>query len=119
MRAIRGHPEGALATEESDSKQPRPCKSLCEGRKPDSSSRETPFRMTSSVSQGSMLSEIPDDEFAAALDACAAEVLWEAGVTGPPVDALAVADGLQLVVGRDDCRWHCRAARAGTVGSRP
>ena len=27
-----------------------------------------------------MLSEIPDDEFAAALDACAAEVLWEAGV---------------------------------------
>ena len=33
-----------------------------------------------------MLSEIPDDEFAAALDACAAEVLWEAGVLEPPVD---------------------------------
>jgi Zn-dependent peptidase ImmA (M78 family) len=48
-----------------------------------------------------MLSEIPDDEFAAALDACAAEVLWEAGVNGPPVDALAVAEGLQLVVTRD------------------
>ena len=28
----------------------------------------------------SMLSEIPEDEFAAAIDACAAEVLWEAGV---------------------------------------
>lgn len=48
-----------------------------------------------------MLSEIPDDEFAAALDACAAEVLWEAGIDGPPVDALAVAEGLRLVVTRD------------------
>jgi IrrE N-terminal-like domain len=48
-----------------------------------------------------VLSEIPDDEFAAALDACAAEVLWEAGIVEPPVDALAVADGLGLVVARD------------------
>jgi hypothetical protein len=48
-----------------------------------------------------MLSEIPDDEFSAALDACAAEVLWEAGVTAPPVDALAVADGLGLLVTRN------------------
>jgi Zn-dependent peptidase ImmA (M78 family) len=48
-----------------------------------------------------MLSEIPNDEFAAALDACAAEVLWEAGVNEPPVDALSVAEGLQLVVTRD------------------
>jgi hypothetical protein len=53
-----------------------------------------------------MLSEIPDDEFAAALDACAAEVLWEAGVDGPPVDALAVAEGLQLVVTRDYSMSH-------------
>jgi Zn-dependent peptidase ImmA (M78 family) len=48
-----------------------------------------------------MLSEIPEDEFAAALDACAAEVLWEAGVTEPPVDALAVAEQLGIVVARD------------------
>jgi IrrE N-terminal-like domain len=48
-----------------------------------------------------MLSEIPDDEFAAALDACAAEVLWEAGVTEPPIDTLAVAQGLRLVVAHD------------------
>jgi IrrE N-terminal-like domain len=48
-----------------------------------------------------MLSEVPEDEFIAALDACAAEVLWEAGVLEPPVDALAVADGLGLVVARD------------------
>src|SRR6478752_435267 len=53
-----------------------------------------------------MLSEIPDDEFAAALDACVAEVLWEAGVQGPPVDALAVAEGLQLVVTRDHAMPH-------------
>jgi hypothetical protein len=53
-----------------------------------------------------MLSEIPDDEFAAALDACAAEMLWEAGVDGPPVDAVAVAEGLQLVVTRDFAMPH-------------
>ncbi len=53
-----------------------------------------------------MLSEIPDDEFAAALDACAAEVLWEAGVSGPPVDALDVAEALQLVVTRDYSMPH-------------
>ena len=28
-------------------------------------------------------------------------MLWEAGVSEPPVDALAVAEGLQLVVARD------------------
>src|SRR5688572_29475525 len=48
-----------------------------------------------------MLSEIPQDEFGAALDACAAEVLWEAGITEPPVDMLDLADGLGLVVTRD------------------
>lgn len=48
-----------------------------------------------------MLSEIPDDEFAAALDATATEALWQANVDGPPIDALNVADGLQLVVARD------------------
>jgi Zn-dependent peptidase ImmA (M78 family) len=69
-----------------------------------------------------MLSEIPDDEFAAALDACAAEVIWEAGVYEPPIDALAVADGLGLVVARD-FTMSCRArfvnltASEGTRGS--
>jgi hypothetical protein len=48
-----------------------------------------------------MLGEIPDVEFAAAIDGCAAEVLWEAGLREPPVDAFAVADGLGLVVARD------------------
>lgn len=45
-----------------------------------------------------MLSEIPADQFAAALDACAADVLWEAGITEPPVDATLVAERIGLVV---------------------
>ncbi|MEX2187532.1 MAG: hypothetical protein WD875_12090 [Pirellulales bacterium] len=49
-----------------------------------------------------MLSEIPADEFAAALDACAAEVLWEAGIAAPPVDAAVVAERIGLVVARND-----------------
>jgi hypothetical protein len=49
-----------------------------------------------------MLSEIPDEELAAAVDVCASEVLWEAGVTEPPVDAFAVAGGLGMVVARDE-----------------
>lgn len=48
-----------------------------------------------------MFSEISGEEFAAAIDACAAELLWEAGVVEPPIDALDVAEGLQLVVTRD------------------
>jgi hypothetical protein len=53
-----------------------------------------------------MLSEIPDVEFAAAIDACAAEALWEAGVTEPPVDTLRVAKGLGLEVARSDAISH-------------
>jgi hypothetical protein len=53
-----------------------------------------------------MLSEIPDEEFAAAIDACAADVLWEAGVTEPPVDTLHVAHWLDLVVTRDVSTPH-------------
>jgi hypothetical protein len=68
-----------------------------------------------------MLSEIPAEEFAAALDACAAEVLWEAGVIEPPVDALAVADGLGLIVARDHgmpCRGrYVRLAEYNSGGS--
>jgi len=65
-----------------------------------------------------MLSELPDDEIAAALDACAAEVLWEAGVTGPPIDALSIADGLGIVVARDYAMpWRGRFARLAKHGS--
>jgi Zn-dependent peptidase ImmA (M78 family) len=54
-----------------------------------------------------MLPEIPPEEFAAALDACAMGVLWEAGVESPPVDALVVAQRLGLIVAHDD-RTACR-----------
>lgn len=53
-----------------------------------------------------MLSEIPDDELSGALDATAAETLWEAGISGPPVDALDVAEALGLVVARDFALPH-------------
>jgi IrrE N-terminal-like domain len=56
-----------------------------------------------------MFSDIPEVEFSAAIDVCSAEVLWEAGVMGPPVDALAVAEVLGLVVARNPaapCRGH-------------
>ena len=69
-----------------------------------------------------MLSEIPADQFAAALDACAADVLWEAGVTEPPVDATVVAERIGLVVAHNDA-MACRGRlvqladpRGGTVG---
>jgi Zn-dependent peptidase ImmA (M78 family) len=53
-----------------------------------------------------MLPEIPSEEFAAALDACAGEVLWEAGVEQPPVDAAAVAERIGLVVACDETTSH-------------
>lgn len=49
-----------------------------------------------------MLSEIAADEFASALDACAAAVLWEAGIESPPVDAAVVAARIGLEVARND-----------------
>jgi hypothetical protein len=53
-----------------------------------------------------MLLEIPDDEFAAAIDASSAELLWEAGVSGPPVDTLALAASLGIVVTHNDALPH-------------
>lgn len=71
-----------------------------------------------------MLCEFADMELAAAIDAIATEVLWEAGVDGPPVDALAVADELGIAVARDDhmpqrARYvrHSCTAKAGGSGT--
>jgi len=58
-----------------------------------------------------MLSEIPVDQFAAALDACAADVLWEASVAEPPIDATLVAERIGLVVAHN----HALAARGRLV----
>jgi len=48
-----------------------------------------------------MLAEIPAQQFAMMLDDCAREVLSEAGVVQPPVDALEVAGRLGMVVARN------------------
>lgn len=45
-----------------------------------------------------MFADIPAEELAAALDACAAEVLREAEVAKPPVDAVLVAERLGLLI---------------------
>jgi Zn-dependent peptidase ImmA (M78 family) len=49
-----------------------------------------------------MLAEIPAEEFALALDECADGLLWEAGVSGPPVDAFHLAGQLGMLVARDN-----------------
>ncbi len=48
-----------------------------------------------------MLPDVPPEELASALDACATAVLWEAEISSPPVDALLVADRIGLVVAAD------------------
>jgi len=49
-----------------------------------------------------MLAELVPEELAAGLDAVASDVLAEAGVEGPPVDALEVAAALGIAVALDD-----------------
>ncbi len=49
-----------------------------------------------------MLPEIPQEEFAATLDAVATETLAKAGIGEPPIDAVAIAKCLGLAVAWDD-----------------
>ena len=49
-----------------------------------------------------MLSELTREELAAGLDRVAEEVLAEAGIEGPPVDALAIARTLGIAIAWDD-----------------
>ena len=51
-----------------------------------------------------MLPELTHEELAAGLDCVALEVLAEAGVEAPPVDAFAVAKRLGIAVALDDCQ---------------
>ncbi|QDV73392.1 ImmA/IrrE family metallo-endopeptidase [Botrimarina mediterranea] len=48
-----------------------------------------------------MLTEIPTEELHATLDRCALDLLWEASVDRPPVDAFVIAENLGLVVAQD------------------
>ena len=65
-----------------------------------------------------MLPEFTREELAAGLDAVAAEILAQAGVDGPPVDAFAVAGRLGLTVALDD-RQQGRARYVRLSGGRP
>jgi len=49
-----------------------------------------------------MLSEITPQDFSASMDAVAMEVLDEAGIDGPPVDAVTIARRLGITIARDD-----------------
>ena len=51
-----------------------------------------------------MLPELTHEELAAGLDCVALEVLAEAGVEAPPVDAFAVASQMGIAVALDDCQ---------------
>ena len=67
-----------------------------------------------------MLPEIPIEEFTAALDACVADVLWQAGVETPPVDAAVVAGRIGLVVARDEAMpYRGRFVRLADRRGRP
>lgn len=48
-----------------------------------------------------MFSDIPHEEWTSALDAAAEELLWEAGVASPPVDAFYLALELGVTVTED------------------
>jgi hypothetical protein len=66
-----------------------------------------------------MLPEIAREELSACLDAVAAEVLEEAGVAEPPVDAMAITRSLGITVALDE-RQHGRAryVRLGGINGR-
>jgi len=64
-----------------------------------------------------MLAEIPPEQFAAALDHCAREVLAEGCIAQSPVDAFALAERLDLVVARDAAmEVRARLVRLGDGG---
>lgn len=48
-----------------------------------------------------MLCEIPVEQYQATLERCAEDLLWEAGIDCPPVDALRMAERLGMVVTSD------------------
>ncbi len=58
-----------------------------------------------------MWDELTAEETNRALDRCAEEILWECGVTHPPIDAAVVAMRLGLSVAHD----HCLPSRAALV----
>ena len=78
------------------------------------------FRSFSNTKVGrAVRSDITREELSAGLDAVAMEVLDEAGIDRPPVDAMAVAGRLGITVALDDRqRGRARYVRLGAVGRR-
>ena len=67
-----------------------------------------------------MLTEIPAEQFATTVEAVAVEVLAEVEWTGPPVDALAIAKRLGLLVARDSkMDVRARFVRLNPMGRGP
>lgn len=67
-----------------------------------------------------MFSDITAEEYTAALDAVALDVLHEAGVEHPPVDALAIARALDVQVAWDDAQpGRARCVRLQGFNGRP
>ncbi len=67
-----------------------------------------------------MFSHVTTEEYAAALDEVALETLSEAGVNHPPVDALAVAQALDMRVAWDETQpGRARCVRLQGVNGRP
>jgi hypothetical protein len=67
-----------------------------------------------------MFSDITAEEYAAALDQVAEEVLSEAGIERPPVDVLAVARALNIQVAWDDTQpGRARCVRLQGFNGRP
>jgi len=61
-----------------------------------------------------MLAEIPAEQFAAAVESCAREVLAEGLITAPPVDMLLLAERLELLIARDSAmQGRARFVRLG------
>lgn len=64
-----------------------------------------------------MLAEIPATEYRQTLDRCADDLLWEAGVNGPPIDAYRLAEKRGITVARDTTM--AARARFGRLAADP
>ena len=80
--------------------------------------RDQPGGSPSALRNDAMLAELTREELAAGLDAVVTEVLAEAGVDRPPVDAFEVAGALGITVAMDD-EQATRARYVRLSGSRP
>ena len=69
-----------------------------------------------------MFRDIPSEQITEVIEACAEQLLWEAGVSEPPIDACHVADASGMVVVNEDGLSHrgrfVRVSEAGRCTAR-